>query len=541
MLTTPDTSRATGTDPVDQLIEPLLDVSADSQDRPRASDPGARKWPSGIAGAPDWFIGLAICLALGIALLGSALIGPLVFLPVYVLTLPALAVVLWRCRRRPAVVVTALLTWFAIHKLLVAALAPSIGSQETVWLQNYKELMYLLLFAIGCLSVLRSLRGMSAPGSLRRLSMADWLAVMFLGLVTAYFVAKLVIAPTTGGSPQSALIYARRFASLPIIFLAGRFLLGDRHDLRRAIAYLVVVAVVVAAFGLIERLVLGDGFWTNVINVGQFQQYGVQEGFASSRARLVDGLPATWLSTMDTVTIRRLVATFLEPTTLALFLAFAFGLTAFTMPEWRRANAKRWLVALAVIGGALVLTIGKGGYTAIAVISIVVLARTSRRSALAVAGVVGLFGLVALAVAQVLPVASNVERHLAGLISGVSLSMEQPLGAGLGSTGFWGTQGKVGTDSTLGAVASQLGWLATALYYGWLGATAWQLLPSRRETETWDLVRRTIAASIIALLVVSVVSNSASGLLAGSFYVIFAGWALSANEARQTGIMTARS
>ena len=56
-------SRATWTDPVDQLIEPLLDERADSQGRPRASDPGARKWPSGIAGAPEWFLRLAICLA----------------------------------------------------------------------------------------------------------------------------------------------------------------------------------------------------------------------------------------------------------------------------------------------------------------------------------------------------------------------------------------------------------------------------------------------------------------------------------------------
>ena len=215
--------------------------------------------------------------------------------------------------------------------------------------QSYKELIYLLLFAW------ESSPGSRLPGAclarrpLRKLSMADRLAVAFLGLITIYFVAGLAVAPSTGGSPTVLLIYARRFASLPIIFLAGgRLLLGDRQALRRAIGYLVVVAVVVAVFGLVERLVLGDAFWINGIRVGQFQQSGVQEGFASSRARLVDGLPATWWSFTGGETVRRLVATFLEPTTLAMFLALALGLAVFTLPDWRRRSAAVWIAALAV-------------------------------------------------------------------------------------------------------------------------------------------------------------------------------------------------
>ena len=123
----------------------------------------------------------------------------------------------------------------------------------------------------------------------------------------------------------------------------------------------------------------------------------------------------------------------------------------------------------------------EGGYVVIIIISIVVLARTSKSSALVVAWFGGLFGLAALAVVQVLPIASNVDRHIGGLASGVGLTIEQPLGSGLGSTGFWGTQGTVGTDSTLGAVASQLGWWPPFLYYGWLAATGWRLLPASGE------------------------------------------------------------
>ena len=50
------------------------------------------------------------------------------------------------------------------------------------------------------------------------------------------------------------------------------------------------------------------------------------------------------------------------------------------------------------------------------------------------------------------------------------------------------------------------------------------------------MIRRTVGAAIIALLVVGSVSNSASGLLAGAFYALFAGWIMTmAVERRGAG------
>ena len=171
----------------------------------------------------------------------------------------------------------------------------------------------------------------------------------------------------------------------------------------------------------------------------------------------MDGLPANWISFLGDVAIRRLVSSFLEPTTLAIFLALGLSFGAFLVPEWRRDHRWRWVAVMLAIALALLLTQGKGGILAAAVIVFVVLARTSRRSAWPVAAVVGLAVLVALWVGQFLPVGVNLARHVTGLLTGLAHVVAQPLGSGLGSTGFWGQHVKIGTDSTLGAVTSQLG------------------------------------------------------------------------------------
>jgi hypothetical protein len=203
-------------------------------------------------------------------------------------------------------------------------------------------------------------------------------------------------------------------------------------------------------------------------------------------------------------------------------LGLSFG--AFLVPEWRRDRRWAWAAVMLTIVLALLLTQGKGGLLATAIILFVVLVRTSRRSLWPVVAVVGLAVLIALWVGQYLPVGVNLTRHVTGLLTGLGHVVEQPLGSGLGSTGFWGQHVKIGTDSTLGALTSQLGIAGGALYLGWLASTAWRLLPGDGSLEITSLIRRTMAAAVIALLVVGVVSNSASGLLAGAFYALFAGW-----------------
>ena len=65
---------------------------------------------------------------------------------------------------------------------------------------------------------------------------------------------------------------------------------------------------------------------------------------------------------------------------------------------------------------------------------------------------------VALVVGSFIPgIGPNIRDHVGGLFTGAFQLLTHPLGSGLGSTGFWGANTDVGTDSTAGVIASQLG------------------------------------------------------------------------------------
>jgi hypothetical protein len=476
--------------------------------------------------SPDWLKASGIVGALTVPIIIGALLqgmGIPLFWPIYVASVAAMVWFFWRVRDQPALVVSAFVFWAAIHKLVLAALVPAVTAQSASWLQNYKELMYPTIFGVGvgaaAIRTLAKRTGLLA--ALRRLTWPDWLAISVVVLVTIYFLISFAL---DSSQLTSQLIYARRFASLPIIFLAGRLLPPSLDQLRRSLRYLVGLAILVAAFGIVERLILGDSFWTDYLNVSHMRTSLVDEGFVSSRSHLINEMPANWFAFVDGTVVRRLVSTFLEPTTLALFLAFAIAVGLFAMPEWRAGRRAGWAIAMSILTIALILTIGKGGYLALVIMGVVVLLSASRSNALLILLLSIAIAGVGLIVGQFLPIATNLDRHVAGLLSGLLNVLTDPLGSGLGSTGFWGAQSRIGNDSTLGAVASQLGVLGAALFYGWFASAAWILLPAN-PTDRQPL-QRVMAGGLLALMVVGVFSNSATGLLAGSFFVLFAGWTM---------------
>ncbi len=181
---------------------------------------------------------------------------------------------------------------------------------------------------------------------------------------------------------------------------------------------------------------------------------------------------------------------------------------------------------MSIIALAMLLTVGKGGLLPAIVIAFIVLVRTSRSTIWPAAAAVAGGVILVLWIGQFLPVGLNLARHLDGLASGLANVLVHPIGSGLGSTGFWGQRLSIGNDSTLGVVASQLGIAGAAAYVAWLATTAWRLLPETSGVDVWSLTRRTVGAAILAMLLVGSVSNSASGLLAGAFYALFAGWTM---------------
>ena len=442
----------------------------------------------------------------------------------------ALLPILWtRLTGEPSVIVLTLLVWFAIHKVLAALLAPHVATNVTVWFSNYQEAMYPSLFIVlvaGLAS--RPIRAGRLAEGLRRLTRhmiaADCIALMLIALVILYFLVGVAFGGTT---LEHGLTYARRFASLPGLYITSRLLRRHPSQFQAAAKALVVASMLLAALGLVEWLILGTGFWRDTVQVAKYQDALVAGGFASTHARLLDGIPANWFAYLDGTPVRRLVSTFVEPTTLAIFLALALGLAAAVRPKTRSGTRGLWWVGVGVILTALVLTIGKAGWAIAGVIVVVAAMRTTRGNAVWVIGVGVVFGALTLSVGLLTPFGNNLGLHLQGLASGIGHMIERPLGSGLGSTGFWGDIRFVGTDSTVGTIASQVGVVGAGLWITWLATLGYHILPERRHGDPRASIRWVLGGGILAFLLASFVSESTSGLLAGAPYVMLGGWLVS--------------
>jgi hypothetical protein len=115
-----------------------------------------------------------------------------------------------------------------------------------------------------------------------------------------------------------------------------------------------------------------------------------------------------------------------------------------------------------------------------------------------------------------------------------------PFGAGLGSTGFWAVEtngaGLIGRDSSIGSIASQVGVLGAALFCAWLAALTLTLLPRTREVDPDTRLGSVFGGALAGLLVVAVLSDSATGLLASAFYVLLGGWLVSLQIAARDSV-----
>ena len=424
-------------------------------------------------------------------LYGFGLIAALVGLGVLFVSLQA----------RPSVIVGVLLIWFALQNFIAAVVAPAVPAWTVVTLILIKEVMYLLLFAVLVAIAARTLwlgrprdagatLSRQAALALRRMTAADALAIGFLALVGVAFLVG-------DASLSTRLVGARRLASLPLFYLMGRLLLARQDELRAAVSAVVWVGFAVALFGLVEWFILGDRFWIDVVRALEFQRVSIEGGIQPELQHASRGMPLNW-STFVVVWFRRLVSTFLEPTTLSIFLALALTLSPFALrlrpgPRFRlpiglsgiRAQFARWPASSALVCGVIalagVLTFGKGGAMIAVVAAVVALAGTTRRMAIRMVGAVTALTVVGLAIGSLIPgIDSNIRDHTLGLLTGVTQVIQHPLGSGLGSTGFWGENFAVGTDSTIGTIAGQLGLLGVVLWVGWVSSLC---APSSRSTD----------------------------------------------------------
>jgi len=488
--------------------------------------------------------------------------------------------------RTPALFIAVIIIWFALQRFVVALLASHIDADLVRLLLTYKEGFYLILLAVGAITVaVRHLRGERA---IPALFAADVVAIAFLGWLAVVFISD----PHTS-TPE--LTYLRRFAAPLLLYAGGRLLIARREQMVDSMRLFVAIAVGVAGFGLVERFILDISFWRDTVDATTFYGKQVESGLLPLNWTVIyRGVPdGIFIALPLQEPVRRLVSTYLEPTTLSSLLALALLLLVL-MPElaWNRSGPLlKTAVAAAIValGIAAVATLSRGGMvTFVAATGFVLAVRWIRRSdwrlsvplpvllvpllaimglgaaltsfdnvpakgtvrdVLATRAVSGLSDEPASTDTQPPPAGTDgplkeigvhppgstadaASKHLRGLTSGLEEMLTKPLGRGLGATGNWsGTPGST-NESTLGVISAQLGIIGFVLYCAFFAAVIAGLVAAAwNRSGIWSDIPLVLAGAMLGLFIVSCVSESASGILGNAFYLLFAGWALSITSA----------
>jgi hypothetical protein len=374
---------------------------------------------------------------------------------------------------------------FAVMVALIVALqfGPAIGllgfrltgSTGFTLVGGARDGLVVALVGLAAASLLASTRPWRASPSVR------W-ALLLVVVYTAFALA----------SPEHPLLVAlnlRRLALVPLLFVALLLLPWSRPQLEKLVVLVLSSSLVVAVLGLLERFA-PDGLWTSVLDIGAFMAsnpldpWGLLPFEDSGRFFSWDLEPQTGL------VVRRLVSTYLEPTTLAPTLALAM-LLALAARARRRHGADaqglpRWVAATPLLAPVFVvagvLTVSKGFIVFLALLL------AWRWFGVPQPRQVFLLSAAGIAVALALGEAGYSEgafSHMAGLASAVEYLLDgHLLGEGLGAAGNYALgDTDVGTESGLGNGIAQVG-LAALLPLLWvrsIAQEAWQAAARRRD------------------------------------------------------------
>jgi hypothetical protein len=422
------------------------------------------------------------------------------------------------------------------ERIIIAAAASHLRHDQVNALLVVDEFVFPAVIAMGAAGYIR--RWTSQP----RLFQAIDVIILALGTV-------LLAAAAVGSAPLvERLIYARRFLVLPMTYVAGRVIYARPGDARRASALILAAAVAVATFGLVERFSPVGTIWGGIADPVAYYSLAAYSGAAASGVpggtAQIDGLPHAFWSFEGGVQSRRLVSTFLEAPTLALFLALSLLLGIALALDARGSRRAILTAAVSVVAVALVLTLGKGGWVVATVGALYLLSARgwpwlASRTALLLMGTSMCTGLVVVAtLSEVASVDSGLRMHLAGLKAGVDTALTNPLGLGLGSSGVFSSHPITGAgESMIGVLLAQTGWPGTLLWVLWLTAVGVTLALSTRSVTCLRWIGLAGGVATILVAAASALTESVGGLIGMWAFGFTAGLLLNVSSAwRSTAV-----
>jgi hypothetical protein len=357
----------------------------------------------------------------------------------------------------------------ALAVLLVLALqfGPTIGLLGYLATADYRwtlqgaarDALVVALVGLAMLVVLTRTQAQRLPGSAR------WA----LAIVVIYSLLALLAS----SQPVLLALNLRRLVLVPLLFVAVLLIPWSPSQIDRLLALVITSSVVVALVGLAERFA-PVVLWTDWLAIEQFTAANPLDRFGLNSFE-ESGRFFSWdLELWGHGPVRRMVSTYLEPTTLAAGMSVLLVLALALRPH---AQGVSWAALLALLCG--VLTVSKGFVLFVALLL-----------AWRLVGFPGPRHLVWLALvivpAALLAVAGGLgpgpQAHLMGLESGLRhLAEGNLLGEGIGELGnYAATDDDTGAESGLGNAIAQVG-VAAFLPLLWLRAVALEVLAASQK------------------------------------------------------------
>jgi hypothetical protein len=353
-------------------------------------------------------------------------------------------------------------------------------------------------------------------------------------LIVLYFAYLLVPFLLSNASGLFVRVAGLRFLMLiPMLYLLGRWLQLSPERTIHLYRLLVIVATLLAAFGLLEAYILPDSFWLSV---------GHEEYYLMKRGRPIQGeLFANmrfWVP-WSSDPIRRVASLTGDP--LISSYPMAFVLVLFFARSAIRKSVKPVHVVLGLmIFAAVVLTFSRGALLVMLVAAIVILFSNYNCHLFRGITVLGFLAAVVLVLGlgQSIAQYTSGKGHIDGLTFGLQKGIEHPLGLGVGTAGSVaagivfsspnsGEDTFQGADSFVGSTAIQTGIVGLILLYTLLLMMCVDLyrqgirLNKQGYRHAWLYFGT--AAMLAGLLVTSTVNESGYGFVASGLIFVFAG------------------
>jgi len=312
-------------------------------------------------------------------------------------------------------------------------------------------------------------RQLSQPHPHRLLPSCRWALVMIIVFA--------VLSLASSSSLTVMALNLRRLVLVPILFVVIVLTPWSRAQVRGLFGLVISTSILVALLGLAERIA-PDRFWTDFLRVDEFTAANAADRFGwigfYEGGRFFNWDVERWLG----APLRRMVSTYIEPTTLAAGMAAALCAALARLARHERAG---WLALLFIVAGMLTLS------KAIFIFLLVLFAwraigwpgPTSIVSLTLATSCVGL-------IMVQLGYNESTFEHVNGLVEALrSLAGGHFLGSGIGSAGNYNDQGNdLGGESGLGNVIAQAGLLGVLplLWVRALGQDLAQTASMRRDT-----------------------------------------------------------